>query len=356
MRIFAINPGSTSTKIAVFDGLKPLFAKTIRHSLDDLDSFRMTFDQYDFRKKLILDSLKEAGIDVESFDTVVGRGGLLKPIPGGVYKVSDAMIEDLRVGVLGEHASNLGGILAREIAKESGKVAEAYIVDPVVVDELEELARFSGRPELPRMSIFHALNQKAVARRYARDTNTKYEHLNLIVVHLGGGITVGIHKHGRVIDVNNGLDGDGPFSPERTGSLPVGQVVKLCYSGKYQLHQVRKMITGNGGIVSYLGTNSATEVEEMIKRKDRKAKQVFRAMAYQIKKEIGAMATVVNGKVDAILITGGLAHSAMLVQWIRNGVKFIAPVKIYPGEDEMQALAEGVYYALKGEINVKEYT
>ncbi len=356
MKIFAINPGSTSTKIAVFDDLMQVFAKTIRHSVEHLNNFRMTFDQYDFRKKIILDSLKEASIDVESFDAVVGRGGLLKPIPGGVYRVSDAMIEDLRIGVLGEHASNLGGILAREIAKAAGKQTEAYIVDPVVVDELDDLARFSGRPELPRMSIFHALNQKAVARRYARDINRKYESLNLIVVHLGGGITVGMHKNGRVIDVNNGLDGDGPFSPERAGSLPVGQIVKMCFSGKYQLHHVRKMITGNGGIVSYLGTNSATEVEEMIKRDNKKAEQVFRAMAYQINKEIGAVATIVNGKVDAILITGGLAHSEMLVQWVRNGVEFLAPVKIYPGEDEMQALAEGVYYGLKGEIHIKEYT
>lgn len=355
MRILAINPGSTSTKIAVFDDLKEVLSKTLRHSAEELSEFPSVADQYSYRKKFILEFLQEADIPLSTLDTVVGRGGLLKPIPGGVYRVNQPMLEDLKIGVQGEHASNLGGILAREIAKSSGKKMDAYIVDPVVVDELDDIARYSGLPELPRISIFHALNQKAVARRYARENGKKYDELKLIVVHLGGGITIGVHKNGRVIDVNNGLDGEGPFSPERAGSLPVGQLAKLCFSGKYQLHHVRKMITGNGGLVAYLGSNNASEIEEHIERGDHKAKDVYRAMAYQIAKDIGAASTVLYGKVDAIILTGGLAHSDVLLGWIVERICFIGKIVIYPGEDEMQALAEGVYYALKGELPIREY-
>lgn len=356
MKILSINPGSTSTKIAVFIGLEQKFSKTLRHSTEQITQYQSIFDQYDFRKKIILDALKEENCEINTLDAVVGRGGLLKPIPGGVYKVNDAMLIDLKKGVLGEHASNLGGVLANEIAKATGnKDIKAFIVDPVVVDELDDIARFSGHPDLPRISIFHALNQKAVARRYARETNQNYENLNLIVVHLGGGITVGAHKNGRVIDVNNGLDGDGPFSPERAGSLPVGALAKLCFSGKFQLHEVKKLITGKGGMVAYLGTNNAQEVEEKMEKGDQKAKMVFLGMAYQIAKEIGSLATVLEGKVDKILLTGGIAYSDTLVKWISKRVQFIAPVKVYPGEDEMQALAENAYYALNGELPIKEY-
>jgi butyrate kinase len=355
MRILTINPGSTSTKIAVFDNITEIFTNTIRHSVDELSKYNKIIDQYEFRKEIILNTLKKGNISIKSIKAVVGRGGLLKPIPGGVYKVNDALINDLKKEFLGEHASNLGGILARCMAQEAGDNVDAFIVDPVVVDELEDISRISGIPELPRISIFHALNQKAVARRYAREKKTKYENLNLIIVHLGGGITVGAHLKGKVIDVNNGLDGDGPYSPERSGSIPVGALVKLCFSRKYEFREVRKMITGHGGLVAYLGTNNASEVEQKIEKGDKKAKLIYEAMAYQISKEIGSCSTVLKGNVDAILITGGLANSEMLTGWIKKRVSFIAPVFIYPGEDEMRALAEGFCYAIKGEQEIKEY-
>ena len=356
MKILAINPGSTSTKIAVYEDLNPIFVETIRHNVEDLEVFEAITDQYNFRKEFIISTLEQNGIKIDDLDVVVGRGGLLKPIPGGVYEVNEVMIQDLKIGIQGEHASNLGGILAKEIAKSSAKNIPAFIVDPVVVDEMEEIARYSGRPELPRISIFHALNQKAVARRFAKEQNKLYNELNLIIAHLGGGITVGAHRQGRVVDVNNGLDGEGPFSPERSGSLPVGALAKLCFSGKYSLPQVRKMITGAGGLVAYLGTNDAKKVEEMAyEQNDEKARIIFEAMAYQIAKEIGAAAAVLCGRVDAVLITGGIAYSDKLVNLIRERVQFIAPVKVYPGEDEMQALAEGAYYALTGELEIKQY-
>ncbi len=355
MKILAINPGSTSTKIAVFEDLVMKYEQTFRHSVEELSGYQSIIEQYEFRRDVILEFLKEQNDSPESIDLFVGRGGLVKPIPGGVYRVNESLLRDLRKGVMGEHASNLGGILAFEIAKSVGKKGESFIVDPVVVDELDEIARFSGRPELPRLSIFHALNQKAVARRFAREHNRKYQDLSLIVVHLGGGITVGAHKNGRVVDVNNGLDGEGPFSPERAGSLPSGSLVKLCFSGKYQLHEVRKMITGAGGMVAYLGTNNGTEVEKKIENEDCQAKMVYLAMAYQIAKEIGACAAVLSGRIDAIILTGGLAYSEMLTKWISKRVAFLAPVHIYPGEDELQALVEGVYYASKGEIQIRDY-
>ncbi len=355
MRILAINPGSTSTKFAIFDDENVLFAKTIRHSVDKLAEYEKIIDQYDFRKGLIIDALEEAEIPINSIDAAVGRGGLLKPIPGGVYKVNDAMLKDIRAELIGEHASNLGAILANEMAKEAGDGVNAFIVDPVVVDEMHDLARYSGCPELPRISIFHALNQKAVARRFARENNKNYEDLNLVIVHLGGGITVGVHNKGKVIDVNNGLDGEGPFTPERTGSLPVGALVKLCFSRKYQYHEMKKLIKGNGGLVAYLNTNDAKEIEERAENGDEKSKQVYEAMAYQISKEIGACSTVLKGKLDVIIITGGLANSEMVTNWIKERTSFIAPVHVYAGEDEMQALAESVYFAHKGEQPIKEY-
>lgn len=356
MKILSINPGSTSTKIAVYEDLNPVFVQNLKHSTEELSPFNKIIDQYDFRKKVILEFLEKNGVDVHSFDAVVGRGGLLKPIPGGVYRVNQKMIEDLKRGLQGEHASNLGGLIAYEIAKAAGCEDNAFIVDPVVVDELDELARYSGHPLLPRRSIFHALNQKAVARRFAREHSKSYNELTIIVVHLGGGISVGLHKNGKVIEVNNALDGDGPFSPERSGSLPVGDLVSLCYSGKYELQEVKKMITGKGGFVAYLDTNDAYEVEiRALEKNDEEARKVFFAMAYQVAREIGSLAPVVSGKVDAILITGGMARSKPLTEYLTEHVKFIAPVYIYPGEDEMQALSEGVYYGLKGEIEIKEY-
>lgn len=356
MKLLAINPGSTSTKIAVYDDLTPVFVQNLKHSADEISKYSSIIEQYDFRKNIIVDFLKSNGVELNTLDAIVGRGGLLKPIPGGVYKVNDAMIADLKTSERGEHASNLGGIIAFEIAKEAGTNIPSYIADPVVVDELDDIARFSGIPELPRVSIFHALNQKAVARRYARESGKKYEELNLIVAHLGGGISVGAHRGGRIIDVNNALDGEGPFSPERTGTLPVAALAKLCFSGKYQLHEVKKMITGKGGFVAYLGTNDAYDAElRAISGKDQLAHDVFFAMGYQVAKEIGSCSVVLDGKVDAVIITGGMARSKPLMEYMIPKVQFIAPVTVYPGEDEMQALSESVYYGIKGEIEIKEY-
>lgn len=354
IHILTINPGSTSTKFGVFVGTDPVFIKNIRHSNEELDRFDKITDQFNFRKSLILDEVNEAGIQLDSIRAVVGRGGLLKPIESGVYAVNEAMLRDLRNSPLGEHASNLGGLIAYDIAK-SLPDANAFIANPVVVDELDEIARISGHPLLPRISIFHALNQKAVARQHAKSIMRKYEDMNLIVVHLGGGITVGAHKQGRVVDVNQGLDGEGPFSPERTGTLPVGALVRLCYSGKYTEKEVLKMIKGEGGLVAYLGTNSAYEVEQMVQQGNEKAALIYQAMAYQVAKEIGAMATVLRFNVDGILITGGIAHDKYFVNLVIERVHRIAPVHVYPGEDELKALAMNGLRVLNKETEPKVY-
>ncbi|RKD21381.1 butyrate kinase [Caminicella sporogenes DSM 14501] len=352
-RILAINPGSTSTKIAIFDNEKPILETTLRHPAEEINKFEKIYDQYEFRKNVILDTLNEKGINLTKLNAVVGRGGLLKPIKGGTYSVNEKMIEDLKMGVLGEHASNLGGILAYEIA--SNLNIPAFIVDPVVVDEMQDVARISGMPEIERRSIFHALNQKAVARRAAKEKGKKYEEMNIIVAHLGGGISVGAHQNGRVIDVNNALDGEGPFSPERAGGLPVGDLAKLCFSGRYTLDEIKKKIKGKGGLVAYLGTNDGREVVKMIKNGDKKAELVYKAMAYQVSKEIGSCAAVLKGNVDAIVITGGIAYDEMFVSWIKERVGFIGEIIVYPGEDEMKALAEGGLRVLRGEEKPQEY-
>ncbi|MDZ7776551.1 MAG: butyrate kinase [Bacteroidales bacterium] len=352
--ILAINPGSTSTKVAVYERSKQIFQKDITHSIGDLETFAKITDQFEFRKDIILDVLKQAGIILKDIKIIVGRGGLLKPVPSGIYEVNERMKEDLRDSPLGEHASNLGGLIADDLAKHIGD-ARAYIADPVVVDELEEVARYSGHPLLPRKSIFHALNQKAIARHHASSKNRKYEEMNLIVVHMGGGITVGAHRQGRVVDVNNGLDGDGPFSPERSGTLPVGDLARLCFSGKYTHNQVKKMIKGKGGFVAYLGTNNALDVSEKAKNGDKEALRIQEAMVYQVCKEIGGMATVLTGKVDGILLTGGIAHNQEIVDSIIEKTGYIANVFVYPGEDEMKALANNGLLLNKGFIPVKEY-
>lgn len=354
VRILTINPGSTSTKFGVFVGTDPLFIKNIKHTTEELEPFEKITDQFHFRRNLILEQLEQADISLSQIRAVVGRGGLLKPIESGVYTVNEAMIHDLKNSPLGEHASNLGGLIANDIAK-SLPDAGAYIANPVVVDELDDIARFSGHPLLPRISIFHALNQKAVARQHAKSIMRLYEELNLIVVHLGGGITVGAHKKGRVVDVNQGLDGDGPFSPERTGSLPVGSLVRLCFSGKYTQKEILKMIKGEGGLVAYLGTNSAYEVEQMVQQGNKEAELIYKAMAYQVAKEIGAMATVLHFHVDSILITGGIAHDKYFVNLIIERVHRIAPVHVYPGEDELKALAMNGLRILSGETVPKVY-
>jgi butyrate kinase len=331
-----------------------LFIQTISHTAEELAPFSKVTDQFHFRKELILNQIEDAEIRLENLKVIMGRGGLLKPVESGVIAVNEKMVNDLQNCIYGEHASNLGGLIAYDIANTIPG-AKAYIANPVVVDELNDLARFSGHPLLPRRSIFHALNQKAVARQHAKSIMRKYEDLNLIVVHLGGGITVGAHQKGRVVDVNQGLDGDGPFSPERSGTLPVGDLVRLCFSGKYQEKEILKMITGKGGLIAYLGTNSAYDVEQRAENGDEFAKTVYDAMAYQVAKEVGAMASVLKFDVDGILITGGIAHDKYFVNQLISYTHKIAPVHVYPGEDEMKALAMNGLRVINKETIVREY-
>jgi len=353
--ILAVNPGSTSTKFSLFEEANQLFDKNLTHSFEDLCNFKRITDQFHFRKDLILKELIERNVDFESVFAVVGRGGLIKPIESGIYKVNKQMKADLEAGFLGEHASNLGGLIADEIASSMPN-ATAFIVDPVVVDELEPVARISGHPEIERISIFHALNQKAVARIYAASVGMKYEDLNLIIAHMGGGISVGAHKNGRVVDVNNALNGDGAFSPERSGGLPSGQLVDLCFSGRFTHTELKSMLTGKGGMVAYLGTNSFIDVCKMAENGDEKALLIRKASSYQIGKEIGAMAAVLNGKVDAIILTGGMAYQETNIMQIKSMVDFIAKVVVYPGEDELKALAFNGLLALDGKIKIKTYS
>ena len=348
-----INPGSTSTKIAVFEDENMLFDKTLRHSNEEIAKYDSIIAQKDFRKNIILDFLKEQNFDIKSLDVCVGRGGLVKPVSGGTYVVNDALERDLEIGVQGQHASNLGGLLAREIGKEIG--VEAYIVDPVAVDEMEPIARISGCEAIERTAISHPLNQKAMARRYAKEIGKKYDELDLIVVHMGGGVSCGAHHNGRIVDVFNALDGDGAFSPERAGGLPVGPLVKLCFSGKYTEAEVRKMLVGGGGLNSYLKCNDMQQCEKMKDDGDEKAKLVIDAFIYQIAKNIGAMATVLKGHVDQIILTGGISYESYITDGIKERVGFIAPVTIYKGEDELLALAQGALRVINKEEEAKIY-
>lgn len=354
IRVLAINPGSTTTKIAVYQNMNPIFLKTIRHTIEELDKFDDVISQLNYRKNIICEELKAAEINLDLVKIIVGRGGLVKPIESGVYEVNEAMLRDLKDSPLGEHASNLGGLIAYNMS-QSLPDARAFITDPVVVDELDDIARVAGHPAFSRISIFHALNQKAVSRQHAKSIMKNYEDLNLIVAHLGGGITVGAHQKGRVIDVNNGLDGEGPFSPERSGTLPVGQLINMCFSGEYTKEKIKKMIKGEGGLVAYLGTNSAYDIEQRAIEGDKEAKFYYEAMAYQVAKSIGSMCPVLKGNVEGIIITGGVAHSKLFVNMIIERVYRIAPVYIYPGEDEMQALASNGLLALRGEVEIKVY-
>lgn len=348
-----INPGSTSTKIGVFEDETLLFEETLRHSTEEIAQYASIVDQKDFRKQIILDLLDKKNFDIKSLQVVVGRGGMLKPIPGGTYAVSDELLHDLKIGVQGQHASNLGGILAREIGDSIG--VPSFIVDPVVVDELIPLARYSGVPELPRTSVFHALNQKAVAKRFAKEQGKAYDSLNLIVVHMGGGVSVGAHEKGNVIDVFNALDGDGAFSPERAGAVPSGALVKLCYSGKYTEKEVYKKIVGGGGFNAYLNTNDMRDVEKMVEGGDKNAEEIRDAFIFQVAKNIGSMSCVLKGKVDQIIMTGGIAYDKQVIAGLKERVGFIAPVTVYPGEDELLALAQGALRVLNKEEAAKEY-
>jgi butyrate kinase len=374
-RILIINPGSTSTKVALYEDEHPLFAETIYHSAEEIAAFPHIADQYAFRRDTVLSLLDEKGIKLDSLDAVVGRGGILKPMPSGTYRVNEKMLDELRPEPFDklrtapdeglrhpqerEHASNLGAIIADEIARRAG--IPAFIVDPVCVDEFDDLARISGLPEIERRSLSHALNLKVASRRAAKELGRCYDEVNLVVVHLGGGISVTAHRRGRMVDVNQALDGTGPFAPERAGGLPVGDVLRMAYSAPpyddthYTYEEMLKKVTGRGGLVAHLGTNDAREVERRIKEGDEHASLIYEAMAYQIAKEIGSMATVLKGKVDAIVLTGGLARSEMLVNWIVGRVEWIAPVMIYAGEDEMLAMAQGALRVLRGQEEAQDY-
>lgn len=353
-RILVINPGSTSTKIAVYEEEKPLLLKTLRHSDEELKDYSAVVDQHSFRKQVILDELQSAGLALEGITAVVGRGGLVKPIESGVYAVTEKLKQDLKVGVMGQHASNLGGLIADEIASGIAG-AQAFIADPVVVDELEDVARITGHPLLPRTSVFHALNHKAVGRRFAAQAEIAYEDLNLIVAHMGGGISVGAHRKGRIVDVNNALDGFGPFSPERAGTLPAGKLIDLCFSGKYSREEVRAMVTGKGGLMAHLGSNQAYEAAQRALGGDAHAQLILRAMAYQIGKAIGGALVVLKGQVDGIILTGGMAHNKVVLGYLREYIDFMGKVTIYPGEDEMEALAGNALMVLRGEMALKTY-
>lgn len=352
-KILVINPGSTSTKIGVFEDETLIMEETLRHSTEEINRYKSIFEQFQFRKDVIIKVLKEKGFEINTLSAVVGRGGMLKPMTGGTYDVNEKMLEDLKVGVQGQHASNLGGILANEIAKPLN--IPAYIVDPVVVDELDEVARVTGLPGVNRKSIFHALNQKAVAKRFAAENGKKYEDVNVIVAHMGGGISVGAHKYGRVVDVNNAVDGEGPFSPERAGSIPTGELAQMCFSGKYTYEEIKKMINGKAGFTAHLNTNDARNVIKLASEGNETAKLVLDAMTYQVAKEIGKCAAVLCGKVDGIILTGGIAYNAAITDAIKERVSFIAKVVVYPGEDELLALVQGALRCLKGEEQPKEY-
>lgn len=353
-RILAINPGATSTKIAVFEGDNQIFVKNLKHSTEELSKFPKIADQYEFRRDVILSELNAAGIDLNTINIIMGRGGLIKPLKSGVYRINDLMKEHLVMGYNGQHACNLGGLIADSIAKSIG-LNEAFIADPVIVDEMEDVARITGHPDFERKSIFHALNQKAIARMYARDNGKKYDELNLIVCHMGGGVSVGAHRQGRVIDVNQALDGEGPFSPERSGSLPMNQFMKACFSGKYTMEDMQKILVGKGGYVGYFGSNDALAVEKAAIAGDPKAELLEEAFAYQVAKQIGENAVVLKGKIDAIILTGGIAYGKPVIARIKRYVDWMAPVAVYPGEDEMAAMALNANLIINGEVEVQDY-
>jgi len=347
-KILSINPGSTSTKFAFYEDENLICLHTIRHTTQELDSYQVLFDQSDFRKDLMLDYLRQNDILLTNLSAVVGRGGFVRPIESGVYEVNNQMICDLNNPKNSQHASNLGAIIAREIA-DAIPNCHAYIADPVVVDEMQEVARISGLPNMPRRSMFHALNHKAIGRKYATSLGTTYEKLNLVIAHLGGGITVAAHKLGRVIDLNQGFDGYGPFSPERSGTLDAGMLVNLCFEGHYSQAEIHKMLVGNGGLMAHLGTSDVQLAQEMAESGDEHAKLLLEAMAYNVAKEIGSMLVVLQGKAEAVILTGGIAHSNVIVEYIKRMIMPLIQIVVYPGEDEMESLAMSGLRVLRGE-------
>lgn len=352
-QVLVINPGSTSTKIAVFEDGRELFQENLVLTAETLSAYDSILAQLGFRESQLRSALERRRYDVKELSAVVGRGGVLRPMPGGTYSINQAMLDDVRSCRWGEHACNLGALLAVDIAKPLG--IGAYIADPVVVDELWDVARVAGHKLFEKRSIFHALNQKAVARRWCRESGRRYEEVTLIVAHLGGGVSIGLHREGRVVDVNNALNGEGPFSAERAGTLPVADLVKLCFSGKYSEKEILAMETGRGGFVSLEGTNDLRVVEERIAKGDRAADLHLRAFAYGIAKAIGALAAAASGRVDAIILTGGMAYSTNTMTIIDNMCNFIGPVVIYPGEGELEALADAGFRVLSGETSALEY-
>ncbi|MFN3410593.1 MAG: butyrate kinase [Exilispira sp.] len=356
-KMLIINPGSTSTKIGIYEDEKEISSQTLRHSVEELKPYPSIIDQIDFRTKIIEDYLASQNIELKSFSAIVGRGGLLKPIESGTYSINEKMLEDLKSCKYGAHASNLGALIAYKIAKDAG--INSFIVDPVVVDELSDEARICGHPLFKRVSIFHALNQKAVARSAAKALGKKYEDVNLIVAHLGGGISIGSHRKGKVVDVNNALDGEGPFSPERAGTLPAGQLIEAAFSGKYNLAEMKKMLTGQGGLTAHLGTNDVREVVKRIDNNDKNAELILNAMCFTIAKYIFAGFASLYGDVDAIVLTGGIAYNNdYIVEPIKKYLGKIIeniPVLVFPGEEELFALAAGALRVLKGEEKAKIY-
>ena len=367
--ILVINPGSTSDEISFYHGRKLVFHKTVRYSPTDLKPYegKKITSQYEMRLKLALDTLKENNISLKEIGAVIGRGGLVKPIEGGVYKVNANLLKDLKNGVMGDHSSNLGGIIADKIA--SMCKCPSFIADPVVVDEMEDIARYSGMPENPRISILHALNQKKVARHAARQFGKQYRDCNLIVVHGGGGISVGAHRGGRIIDVNNALNGDGPFTPQRSGGVPAGGLVKMCFSGKYTMSEINLKLKGKGGLMAYTGTSDMIALEKYIQTGEimpnrgldgnkitrKKAREAVEAMVYQMAKEVGSLAVIFEGKIDSIILTGGLGYDEVVVPFFKKMVSWIAPVMVYPGGDEMSALRIAAQSAMSHPKTVKEY-
>lgn len=350
-KILAINPGSTSTKIALYEDEQEIFSQNLDHPTAELEKFSKVQDQFEMRKNTVLSFLKENGYDITELAAVVGRGGMLPPVKSGAYRVNDIMVERLKNNPVLEHASNLGALVAYEIANSIG--SPAFIYDSVRVDELQEVARISGMPDLPRTSTSHALNSRAMAMKVAKTHGKQYTDMNVIVAHLGGGISLSVHEKGRMVDIIS--DDEGPFSPERAGRVPCKTLIDLCYSGQFDKNTMHKKLRGNGGIKAYLSTVDAREVEKRIASGDQYATLVYEAMAYQVAKGIGELATVVDGKVDAIVLTGGIAYSSMLTSWIKKRVSFIAPVEILPGENEMESLALGTLRVLRGEEAAREY-
>lgn len=350
-KILVINPGSTSTKLAVYEDLEQVWRTSVFHSAKELAQFHHINEQYAYRRAHVLEALERAGIPM-AFDAIVGRGGLLRPTPGGVYKIDEKIKHDLWHASV-EHASNLAGLMADEFARQVG--CPSFIADPVVTDELRDVARLSGIPEIPRVSVFHALNSRAVSRRYAASVRKRYEELDLVVAHLGGGISVSAHRHGRVVDVNNALDGEGPFSPERAGTIPARQLVDLCFSGKYTQKEIYKLLNGRGGLLAHLGTTDVQTIVRWVHAGNEHHKRVLEAMVYTVAKQIGAMHVALHGHTDAIILTGGIAHNAYVISLLREWIEGLARIVVIPGEDEMGALAMNALGALKGELPLQVY-